>query len=75
MKTYRNVEADGERRIALISNNQWVTLSAGIASLEGREKGMSPNGTQCSGTWMQGQPVQDVETGAWYPHARPSAVQ
>jgi hypothetical protein len=66
---YKNVfDPYGQRRIAGIENGDWVSCSNGIASLEGRENGMSPYGSQATGTWpcWPHQRLVDVETGAVY---------
>ena len=65
---YKNVvDKNGEDRIAAIQDGEWVSISAGIASLEGREYGMAPYGTQCNGSWLGRSPVTDQATGKVYP--------
>lgn len=71
MKTqYINViDRSGDCRIAGIANGQWLSLSAGCASLDGREYSESPVGTQCIAFWHGQSPVTG-EDGAVYRPAR-----
>jgi hypothetical protein len=52
------VDEIGERRVAGIQAGRWVTISAGICSLAGRENSLKPVGEQCAG-WpgVKGQPL------------------
>ena len=71
MKTqYTNViDRCGDSRIAGIEDGKWVSLSAGCASLEGREISESPVGKQCVAFW-HGQDEVAGEDGAVYRPAR-----
>ena len=73
MARFVNVKTEsGEQRIAGISRNgEWFSVSAGIASLEGREQSADCTGGQCEGGWLTGQTLTDEVTGEVYQHQNP----
>ena len=74
MSKFVNVRTEaGEQRIAGVSRTgQWFSISAGIASLEGRGHSENPVGNQCDGgDWFAGQTLTDEVTGQVYTHQNP----